>query len=207
MTASSRPRFAPGESPFRIKGVVYRNSLDFADERIRGGRAALLAELRDPKLHAFFAGQTFLAGSFYDALPAVPMCAAGATLLGLSADDYVRELTRYAAERDTSGIYRMLLRLVSPSRVMERTPAAARQYFNFVEAEVEKLGARSYRTRARGIPEFLARFYMVVSETYWRHAIALAGARNVLHEWRLPVLDGEREGVPLVRLEREMSWD
>jgi hypothetical protein len=204
--ASSQGRFAPGQSPFKSKGVIYRNYFDFVTERVPGGREALLGELRDPALREF-AGQTFLPSSFYDALPSVPLCAAAAALAKLPANELVRELSRFSVERDTKGVYRMLLRLASPGMVMERTPAAAKQYFNFVEASVEKLGPKAYRTRARGIPEFLAQFYMTVTESFLRHALTLAGARNVQNQWARPAADGDRDGVALVVVQREMSWD
>jgi hypothetical protein len=206
VSAASYGRFAPGESPFRVKGVTYRNFFDLAAERIPGGRAALLDALGDPALRRF-AEQPFLPSSLYDTLPTVPLCQAAAQLLGLSNDEFVRQLSRYSAERDTKGVYRMLLRLVSPAMVMERTPAAAKQYFNFVTATVEKLGPKKYRTRARGVPQFIAQFYMLVTESFLRHALTLAGAHNVQHEWGRPEPDGEREGVPLVVVQRQMSWD
>lgn len=206
MSVPGYGRFPPGESPFRVKGVTYRNFFDLAAERIPGGRTAVLGSLRDPALRAF-AEQSFLPSTYYDALPSVLLCQAGATLLGIANDEFVRLLSRYSAERDTKGIYRMLLRLVSPAMVMERTPAAAKQYFNFVEATVEKLGPKKYRTRARGVPQFLAQFYMLVTESFLRHALTLAGARNVENRWVRPEPDGERDGVPIVIVQREMSWD
>jgi uncharacterized protein (TIGR02265 family) len=207
VTAASSPGpFAPGQSPFRVKGVTYRNFWDFVAERVPGGRAAVLEQLRDPALRAF-AEQTFLPSSFYDTLPTVLMCQAAATVARLPSNEFVRELSRYSVERDTKGVYRFLLRLASPGMIMERTPAAARQYFNFVQASVEKVGPKSYRTRAHGIPEFLAQFYMTVTEAFLRHALTLAGARNVQNQWGRPEPDGDREGVPLVVVQRQMSWD
>jgi hypothetical protein len=199
-------RFAWGESPFCNKGVTYRNLMDFVGERVPGGRTALLAALKDEKLHAF-AAQTFLPSTFYDTLPTVPICQVASTLCSVSFDDFVRDLSRYSVERDTKGIYRMLLRLVSPAMVMERIPAAAKQYFNFVEATVEKLAPNAYRSRARGVPSLLAQFYMLVTEAFLRHALTLAGARGVQHQWGRPEPDGLRDGVPLVILQREMRWD
>jgi hypothetical protein len=205
VSAASNGRFAAGESPFRVKGVTYRNFWDLVEERIRGGRASVLAELSDPALRAF-AEQPFLSGTFYDVMPTIALCQAAATMMGVTFDEWVRLLSSYSAEKDTNGIYRMLLRLVSPGMVMERTPAAAKQYFNFVEATVEKVSASLYRTQARGVPSVLAAFYMMVTESFLRRALTLAGARNVKHQWSKPEPDGIREGLPIVVLRREMSW-
>jgi uncharacterized protein (TIGR02265 family) len=202
---SSSPGFPPGKSPFHVKGVVYRNFFDYMEEKLPDGRAQVLGAIDDEGLRSYVA-QPFLAGSYYDVVPTVALCETGASLLHQPFTTFVREFSSRAAERDTTGIYRMLLKLVSPQLVMERTPAAARQYFDFVEATVEKLGPRSYRTGARGIPEMLAPFYMLVTEAFLTHALELAGAKRPLTRWLPRRPDGVREGVPLSALQREVSW-
>jgi hypothetical protein len=201
----TRAGFAPGKSPFHVKGVTYRNYFDYVNEFIPGGRARLLEALGDPALRAF-ASQTFLAGTFYDTLPSVPLCETAAGLLQRPFAQFVREFSAVAAERDTKGVYRMLLKLVSPNLVMERTPAAAKQYFDFVTSSVEKLGPKSYRSTARGIPEVVAQFYMLVTESFLGRALTLAGAIEPLNRWLPPTPDGTKEGAPLVILRREVSW-
>jgi uncharacterized protein (TIGR02265 family) len=203
--SSPSPGFPPGKSPFHVKGVVYRNFFDYLEEKLPDGRARLLSALEDEALRSY-ADQPFLASSYYDVVPTVALCEAAAALLRQPFAAFVREFSSRAAERDTSGIYRMLLRLVSPQMVMERTPAAAKQYFDFVEATVEKLGPKSYRTSARGIPEVLAPFYMLVTEAFLTHALELAGAKRPLTRWLPRRPDGVREGVPLSQLQREVSW-
>jgi hypothetical protein len=201
----SPPVFPPGKSPFRVKGVVFRNFFGYMEESLEDGRARVLAAIGDEAMRNF-ASQPFLAGTFYDTLPTMALCETGAALLRQPFAAFVRAYSAYAAEKDTKGIYRMLLRLVSPQTIMERTPAAAKQYFDFVEASVEKLGPKSYRSVARGIPEIVAPFYMLVTESFLMHAIELAGAKRPLHRWLGQVSDGNREGVPLAKLQREISW-
>jgi hypothetical protein len=94
VSAPSYGHFPPGESPFRVKGVTYRNFFDLVDERIAGGRAALLAELRTPPWLRSFAEQSFLPSTLYDALPWVLLCQAAATMLGVTSDEFVRQLSR-----------------------------------------------------------------------------------------------------------------
>ena len=200
-----RERFQPGESPFRVKGVTYRNLVDFVEQELDGGFAKFLAELRDPELRTF-AAQAFLPSGWYDTLPIVHLCNAAALAKGQSARTFVQGLSRFAAERDTKGVYRFLLRLVSADMVMSRTPAAAKQYFDFVDAKAEKLADKSYRTQAHGVPEFLSQLYMTVTESFLVHALTLAGAREVQHRWLPTRPDGEREGIALVLLSREISW-
>jgi hypothetical protein len=200
-----RLRFAPGKSPFHVKGVVYRYFFEYLDHQLEGGRARLLAAIDEPDLRAF-ADQPFLAGTFYDTAPIMALCERAASLLGRPFLGFVREFAEQQAETDIKGIYRMLLRLVSPDLVMDRVPAAAKQYFDFVSTEVEKLGPKSYRSTAHGIPEPLMQFYMTVTEAFLSRALTLAGAKELVHRWLPPQPDGVREGVPLVVCSRELSW-
>jgi hypothetical protein len=203
--APPRHPFAPGKSPFHVKGVVYRNFVEYIDKAVAGGLGAFVAALDDPALRAF-AEQPFLSGSFYDALPTVPLCEAAARLLHRPFAQLVREFSAYSAEHDTKGIYRLLLKLVSPEMVMERTPAAAKQYFDFVLATAQKNGPKSFTTTVRGVPRFVAPFYMTVTEAFLSQALTLAGAKEPRHAWQAPLLDGERDGVQLVKLRREVNW-
>jgi hypothetical protein len=200
-----RARFPPGTSPFRIKGVTYRNFVDYVEQEVEGGLARLASEVRDPELRAF-AGQTFLPSGWYDTLPIVQLCNAAALAKAQPARGFVQGLSRFAAERDTKGVYRFLLRLVSADLVMSRTPAAAKQYFDFVNAKADKLADKAYRTTVTGVPDFVSQFYMTVTESFLIHALTLAGARELAHRWLPSKPDGEREGVPLVLLQREISW-
>ncbi|HEU4537736.1 MAG TPA: hypothetical protein VFS00_26630, partial [Polyangiaceae bacterium] len=70
--------FRPGQSPFLTKGSIYLGSQEFAAARVAGGWDAVVAQTaHDPELQAF-AGQRFLAASWYDALPLVALAKAGA---------------------------------------------------------------------------------------------------------------------------------
>ncbi|HEX4457318.1 MAG TPA: hypothetical protein VIA18_05080 [Polyangia bacterium] len=203
--APLRHPFAPGKSPFHVKGVVYRNFVAYIDTAVAGGLARLVTLIDDPALQTF-AQQPFLASSFYDALPTVPLCETAAKVLNQPFALLVRDFSAYAAERDAKGIYRLLLKLVSPDKVMERTPATAKQYFDFVDVTVERGGAKSFRTTVRGVPRFVTPFYMTVTEAFLSQALTLAGAKDPRHAWQAPLPDGERDGVPLLLLRREVSW-
>jgi hypothetical protein len=202
---AARTAFEPGKGPFHVKGVTYRNLFDYLEEHLEGGRVRLLDALGDPALRAF-ADQPFLASSLYDVMPIQGMCETAATLMGKPLAAFVRDFSRQAAERDIRGIYKMLLKLVSPGMVMERVPAAARQYFDFVSATVEKLAPNRYRSSALGVPEVLMHFYMLVTEAFLGRALTLAGAFGLEHRWLPPHPDGHKDGLLLMKLQREISW-
>jgi hypothetical protein len=177
----------------------------YLDEHLAGGRDRLIEALVEPDLRAW-ASQPFLAGSLYDVGPLMPMCEVAATLMGVPFATFVRDFSRQAAENDIRGIYKMLFKLVSPNLIMERVPQAARQYFDFVTATVEKLGPKHYRTMVTGMPEGLMHFYMLVTEAFLGRALTLAGAQGLSMHW-LPYHDAApRAGVPMVRLQRDVSW-
>jgi hypothetical protein len=165
----------------------------------------VVAGLSDPLLRDW-AAQTFLAGSLYDVAPLIPICEAAAALLSVPFSSFVRDMSRQAAENDIAGIYKMLFKLVSPSMVMERVPQAARQYFDFVTATVEKVQERHYRTVVTGIPEALMHFYMLVTEAFLGRALTLAGAHGLAMHWLPRLEERPRDGVPMVRLQRDVTW-
>src|SRR5271165_5876625 len=104
--------FVAGTSPFRIKGVAYQGHVDYAARFIPGGERAVIEGFRDPGLRAFFE-QQFLAASWYDVLPIVPVWHVCARLLDQNPTDFLKVRTRHQALRDINGIYRFILKLAS----------------------------------------------------------------------------------------------
>jgi hypothetical protein len=196
--------FAPGESPFCVKGLAYRNTIAFLAKTV-GGLDKLLAEVRDPATREFLA-QTFLNGGWYDALPTQPLFQAAGRLAGQNTLDITRQAAAAAAVNDINGIHRVLLKLASPEMVIERVPRAATQYYNFVTSTVEKLGPQSYRLVGEGIPAGIASIYMAVTEAFLLRAIELAGAKEPRNLWHPHKPLGVRHGVTVLQLTRDMSW-
>jgi hypothetical protein len=107
--------FPAGESPFHVKGLTYRNTLDFYDREVPGGSAAVLAAVRDPKVREF-ASQRFLPGGWYDVLPVVPMNSTAAMVSKRQQLEMTHQLSREAAQKDINGIYRFMLNWRRPRR-------------------------------------------------------------------------------------------
>lgn len=195
-----------GASPFRCKGVLYLGSFEYFDRYLSGGRRAVLDSLEDPELARFY-GQPFLAGSWYDTFPAIPMQHASARLARQPVSDFVKRLARWQAERDVHGVYRVLLQLAAADMIVERVPLLATRYFDFVKIEQQKLGPRDYDAVITGVPAALATLYMSVTEPFLSVAMETAGARNVRFLWAAPEPHGKRGGVEIVRLRRRLGWD
>ena len=197
--------FAPGESPFRTKGNVYRALLESADARVPGGRDAVLARLDDPALATFFA-QPFLAASTYDILPLVPFGMAGAKLLGVAYPEFVRGGAAFTAKRDMRGIYKVFLKLASPGAVVQRLPRILIQYFDFGKIEGRFTSERAYEATASGIPRPLVIWLMNVAYGFVPVVMENAGARGVELVIRPGELEREERGMALMRSSFVVTW-
>lgn len=172
-----RLRFAPGESPFRIKGNGYRGHLQYVQANIPGGVEAMNAAFDDPKLKEYFE-QTFLASAFYDVLPLAHAGLVCAELSGQSFSDFVYARTRHQAEEDVSGIYKWLLTLLSPRLVSSRLTKFMAQYFDFMSFEVESSDSSSVHGKLAGVPPELRAWTTTVFEAYYRHVFKLGGVKD-----------------------------
>ncbi len=196
---------APGESPFRTKGNVYRALLESADARVPGGRDAVLARIDDPALAKFFA-QPFLAASTYDVLPLVPFGMLGAKIAGVAYPEFVRGGAAFTAKRDMRGIYKVLLKLASPSAVVQRLPRILIQYFDFGKIEGRFTSERAYEATATGIPQPLVVWLMNVAYGFIPVVLESAGARDVAVVIKPSEPEREVQGIPLVRSAFVVTW-
>jgi hypothetical protein len=198
--------FPPGTSPFRTKGNVYRALLESADKRVPGGREAVLALIEEPDLRAFYL-QNFLAASSYDIFPLLPFGMAGAKIVGIPYGEFVRRGAEFTALRDMNGIYRVLLKLASPEMVIARIPRILAQYFDFGSVEGQFIGARCYEATARGLPKPIAFWLTNISQGFIPVVLAKAGARHVSMRVRAPAETHVEQGVRLVDVSFDVSWE
>lgn len=199
--------FPPGESPFRIKGVAYRGHLDYVVEHVPGGVPDMLDGFRDPALRAFFE-QRFLPSTFYDILPLVVAGYVCARQCRTTFNEFVRTRSRYQAQRDIRGIYKVLLKLVSPMHVIQRLPALQAQYLDFAaDGQVNVLGDKKVELVRGALPGLLAPWLTMVNEAYVEVVLTAAGARTVLARTDAPTPDGSVHGVPTVKWRCEVTWE
>jgi len=202
---SEKVPFAPGESPFRTKGNVYKSLFDSADARVPGGTEAVLERIGDPQLAKFFA-QSFLAASSYDVLPIVPFGMTAARLMGLTYSEFVRGGAAFTARRDMNGVYRMLLKLASPDAVVKRLPRILLQYFNFGRIEGRLVGERTYEAVARGIPQPLMVWVLNIAHGFVPEVMETAGARAVDLQVGAWESEGVEHGMTMVRSPFVVTW-
>lgn len=198
--------FAPGESPYRIKGVVYNDLFAYLDEQIPGGRAVVLNRLKASKLEPFFA-QPFVSIGWYDIFPLVALQKAAAHTLETPHLDLVRSFARWTFPRQVYGVYKFLLKLTTPDTMVRSLGRAVAQFYDFVRVDVEQVRPKMYVSRGANIPDMLAPPYMASSEVALLILLDIAGAKGVRHRWLPPTDDGEQGGVRLVTVTREISWE
>lgn len=197
---------APGASPFHVKGVLYRGTQEYFAKEVPGGIEALYAQLADDPALLAFIQQTFLPSSWYDVLPAARLIRAEARAVGLTLARYLRLRTRYQAERDIGGVYRVLLKLASPDLVANRLPRLMAQMFDFGTTDTRVLATGHLDMRMRAFPAALVDWYVGCFGVYADVALRLAGAQNVAVTTKTPLPDGDRDGIPLVVIGIEVRY-
>jgi hypothetical protein len=198
--------FAPGTSPFRLKGIVYRAHVDYSNELIPGGASAVNATFKNRALAAFF-DQQFLAASWYDALPILPVWYACARLLNQPPIEFLRARTRHQARQDIHGVYKLILKLASAETVALRIPRAVGKYFDFGTSEAHVARPGLVRFEQTGMPLLLAPWFGIVGETFVHAALEIAGATGVHVRRKQFEQTGEANGVPVGKMAGEVEFD
>jgi hypothetical protein len=196
---------APGTSPFRMKGHVYRGVLEHLDTVVPGGTYAVRTELRDSNVRAFFE-QSFLPSGWYDILPSLPLVVTSARLAAIPFLQLARQVARAQAARDIHGIYRFVLKLSSPDMVISRMSRATAQYFDFGSTELKTLSQGHAILERTGVPAPLVGFYCGLTEGFVMVALEMTGAKDVKVRPSRPVRDGERSGVETMTIPFDVRW-
>jgi hypothetical protein len=196
--------FAPGASPFRLKGIVYRAHSAYANELIPGGETAVNAAFKSPLLRAFME-QRFMASSWYDAMPIVPVWHACARVLGQNPAEFLRARTRHQAHQDIHGVYRLILKVASAEAVAVRLPRVMLQYFDFGKTTSRVVRPGVIHFEHSGIPQPMVPWFGIVGETYVSVALEIAGAKAFQVRRRPIMPGGETSGVPLATLGVEVD--
>lgn len=197
--------FVPGEGPFRVKGVAYQGLIASFDARVPGKAAGVFAKLEDPDARRFFE-QPFLAGSTYDIFPLLDASQLAARVVDQSWREFVRGGARLQAERDLKGVYRLFLKLATPSLVVERLPRILVQYFAFGSLSGELVSKTRYEARVRGVPKQVATWLGSVGEGFVPVVMSTTGAaepRFVIHPSEP---DGSAHGIDLVSARFAIVW-
>lgn len=198
--------FACGQSPFKIKGVAYRGQFDFYEDKVPGGKRAVLDAVDDKALRAFLE-QPFIASASYDIFPLARLHVPTAKLMGMEPDELIVFASRYQAEYDLRGIYKVILRAFNPLQVMEKIARVSAQYFNFATViQTTSVGPQRAKISRPAYPSILVDWYRLVLLGYLPVAVARTGAKDVQMEFHGEATGTEAFGVPLVDFDVHVSW-
>jgi hypothetical protein len=178
---------------------------DLIDTSVPGGLPAVVEAIDDRDL-AGFLQQRFFAGNWYDFLPILPLTGVVAAVMKAPLKEAMRLALGRQADRDVRGIHRLLLLLTSPEVALTRLVLAHSRYFEFGSAEISSMGRGYARTRINGVPLPLAGWHRMSSTAFVDRVLQLAGARMTHVTWDPDEPDGERAGVPLVRMSAHRTW-
>jgi hypothetical protein len=196
---------APGASPFHVKGLIYARTHMYFTEHVEGGPATVLPHLNSERLRTFFQ-QTFVAATWYDALPMAPLIRAEAKACGLPVKEYLARRAGWQAEQDIHTVYRILLKLASPAMVAARLPTLISRVIDFGEPAVVERLDRRMRVAVRGMPDMLTEWYTGALTAYGERALALAGAKEPSVQVESSIPGAPEHGVPLSDLTFALSW-
>lgn len=198
--------YAPGTSPFHVRGAVYRAAIDHAERNVPGGLRRVRDACTDPALVEFM-NQNFDSTGWYDVLPISPLSDLIAALMGVETNRYLHERTREHAERDLVGFYRLLMRAVSARSVALFLPKLTARYHDWGGIEARLRGPRSVETVRSGVPEPLLDWYSTVACSFAQTALEIAGAAgpHVVPSSCEP--DGSTLGVATYAMAFDVTWE
>jgi hypothetical protein len=194
-----------GTSPFRVKGAAYRGLLMYVENSFPGGLPGLLKSLATDDLREFLQ-QSFLAASWYDILPVVPMVKVLAERAGRRFFDWVQAGAERQAQREMNGPHRLLFTRSQPGDLVDRIGAIFRQYHDYSECRVERFRGNRARLMRSGVPEHLAP---------WTYPATVGYARALVPEFReredritmyAPVPGPKLHGLPTITVVIEYAW-
>jgi hypothetical protein len=198
----------PGASSFRTKGLVFQGAVEFWEQAVPGGVAAVRNALEDSgqgEVASLFATR-FVPGAWYPVFPILAAGVAAARVRRIPFAQHIRENAAWIAKRDLRGVYRVILTLSSVEAVAMRLGALSMRYFDFGAAETRRVRAGVVESDRMGIPQSLASWFVWCAEGFVPVALTMAGARTVEVRSGQSRPDGERDGVLTVRIRFEILW-
>lgn len=158
-----------------MKGHVYRRLFEEWEDSIAGGIKAVLERTGDLELY-HYGIKGFALGSWYDALPIVPLTVSATELLGVPFRTYVKNRAFAHARADVNDLYRHIACLDSSDALIPTLARLRAQYLDFgriVEVQRRETGIEG---KATGIPEFLVPWLMAAAEGYLTAVFRMTGA-------------------------------
>lgn len=196
--------FAPGLSPFRVAGTVYRHILDTVDEIVPGGLDQVCERLTDARVVAFLRERFWLTSS-YDAVPLPYVAHAIARARGMSVEQHLRDANAAAARR-VGGLYDALTRVLSAETLAAAIPRATALVQGFGGVRSDVVGPKHVRGVRTGVPRVLVRWFACSSGAYVERAVERLGGLGARSTFGAPTRDGVVAGHDTFAVPFEVRW-
>ena len=193
--------FPLGESPFRLKGVTFRESLTLY-ANLPGKLDAVLRALPDDAHRKYFA-QPFTASGWYDVFAMTQLDFAAATVAGVSPFTIIQRASIDQARSAISGIHRGLINILSPKQLAWALPRVMASFFDFAQCTTRGSDDGKVTGVCQGVPKLLCPWYQAACTEWMLEALRIRGS-NPQASWRPPVVTGLKHGVAVARMEFEL---
>ena len=195
----------PGQSPFRVAGVVYQGLLAFIAAEVPGGLERVKVELRDASI-ATFLEQRFHLASAYDALPLPYVGQAVARVRGVGFADQIRDSNRWSAKSRFFDVYRALVPIISEESLTIGLARVAKVIQPFGGLRLEVAGHHRVRGERTGVPHVLVTWWSLSTTAFLEIALTRIGASTSTITFDPPVESGREAGQALFNLPFELRW-
>lgn len=195
--------YAPGESPFHVRGSMYLAVREYAEAKIHGGMSAVHAAIPQGA-HRDFAAQVFQPEVLYDALPLRPVTETIARLEGVDWEEAVRAHAQYRAQRQLGRLGRMRVR--NCDRALEQLEREGLESFDFGECEYVQTEQARARLLLREVPQPLGSWFLANARGYAQVLLSTAGGKQITVGGRL-IPKGRREIMGLVDVRVDLDWN
>lgn len=198
--------FPLGKSPFGISGLVYQSQKK-AYAKSFGGHQEVLSIIRDkdPPL-ADFLDQAFLSTMKYDIFGLISAAEILSRAAGREHKDFLHEYARKQFEMDTGGFYRVILRLTSPHKIMEKLSSSDPYYFDFSPSTLVESGSKNVTYVKREFPWILRGWYDIVLESYGEVVMGRCGVKDFELNLRSELTGAKIDTVELCDYYIEVRW-
>jgi hypothetical protein len=175
------------------------------DALVKGGAAAVRNSFSEVDL-GLFARNDFFASTWYDIVPMAYMDYRAAELSELSFDEFAHQAADLQAKSDMNGVYRLLLRFVSPQSALKKLTLLSTIYFNFGKSTVQMDSASSATVTTKGVPEILEEWFPRATAYYIGYCLRFSGASNLKYEFLKPGPGEVRDGHKTADIRWRVTW-
>ena len=198
--------FAPGQSPFKIKGNAYRGQHAFVEE-FHGDVAVFAEELGQRTVPPWgeFYTQAFLANRQYDVLPLVVAGIFAAEKARQPYAEWASERARRQATVDKGGVYRMLLRMAPPRTLVTRIPKIFANYINF--GQVRSMAVDDgVHAQFLGVPALIEPWFSAIIGAYMHAVMELSRVEGIRVQMDTKSTPGLSHGMALCTVSAKVTW-